>query len=162
MITILIPTDFSIKSLKLINCATQRFADRPLHIILVHAIEPDHSIGGLLMLNKRLDVHRLYSAEFLEACEVLRNKYASQIHKIRIEFYYGSTKAYLKNFLQARNIEAILLPSDYKFNTPSPASRDGIALWQSCALSVYTESIQATIQTTAFSEEQSLSELLHA
>lgn len=162
MMNILIPTDFSIKSLKLINRAAERFQGKTLNITLVHALEPDHSIGGLLMLTKRLDVHRLYTAEFMEACEVMRNKYASQIKSIKVEFYYGSTKAYKKNFLQARNIEAILLPSDYEFNAPSPASLDGKALWKSCALPVYTESIKSVHQNKVFAEEQSLSELLHA
>jgi hypothetical protein len=128
----------------------------------VHALEPDNSISGLLMLNRRLNVHSLYTAEFLEACEVLRNKYGSLIEKIKIEFYYGSTKSYLRNFLEARGIDAIIFASDYKLNLPSPASRDARALWTGSGYPVFEESIKTGSKNKAMTEEHSLSELLHA
>jgi hypothetical protein len=159
MKNILIPTDFTIKSLKLINQATARFQGEELHITLVHALETDHSISGLLMLNKRLGVHRLYTEEFVSACEVLRNKYASVVRKIKIEFYYGNTKAYRNHFLDARRIDAILLPEDYKLNSPSAASRDQLAVWDKSNCPVFYEKIQFK-RDHVLLEEPSISELL--
>jgi hypothetical protein len=161
MKNILIPTDFSIKSLKLINKAAERFQREELNITLVHALEPDHSISGLLMLNKRLNVHRLYTEEFVQACEVLRNKYASAIRKIKIEFYYGSTKAYRNNFLAARKINAILFAEDYKLNIPSAASQDPLQVWAACDCPVFYEKIQFQ-KDHVLLEEPSISELLQA
>ena len=161
MKNILIPTDFSIKSLKLINRATERFQGEELNITLVHALEPDHSISGLLMLNKRLNVHRLYTEEFVEACEVLRNKYASVIRKIKIEFYYGSTKAYRNNFLAARGIDAVLFAEDYKLNIPSTASQDPLQIWATGDCPVFYEKIQFN-RDHVLLEEPSISELLQA
>jgi len=165
MKNILIPTDFTIRSLKLINCAADRFDGDKLNIILVHALEPDHSISGLLMLNKRLNVHSLYSEAFLEACEVLRNKYASVIGKIRIEFYYGSSNIYRKNFLEARHIDAIIFANDYKLTAPSAYSRDAVALWTNSNYPVFYESISqpaADSKQIQPAEEYTLADLLHA
>jgi hypothetical protein len=159
MKNILIPTDFTIKSLKLINKATERFPGEELHITLVHALEPDHSISGLLMLNKRLEVHRLYTEEFVAACEVLRNKYASVVRKIKIEFYYGNTKAYRNHFLDARRVDAILLPEDYKLKSPSGASRDPLQVWVKGNCPVFYEKIQFNREHVLL-EEPSISELL--
>lgn len=162
MKNILIPTDFTIKSLKLINRAVARFPDTALHITLVHALEPDHSISGLLMLNKRLNVHSLYTTAFLEACEVLRNKYGPAIEKIKVEFYYGSTKAYCKSFLEARNIDAILFAEDYELELPSPSSREAREVWSKSNCPVFQERIQNEQRSDqhAPAEAWSLSELL--
>jgi len=161
MKNILIPTDFSIKSLKLVKAAVERFPGEPLQVILVHALKPDNSISGLLMLNKRLAVHQLYTQEFTEACEVLQNKYASVLKKVRIEFYYGGTKSYLKHFLEARNIDAILLAKDYTLQPPSKAGRDLYPELRNSGCPVFEESLQAAAQRT-LAGEASLSELLPA
>jgi hypothetical protein len=158
---ILIPTDFTIKSLKLVRAATDRFPGEQLKITLVHAMEPDHSISGLLMMSKRLAAHQLCTQEFTEACEVLRNKYASVLQKIKIEFYHGSTRAYLKNFLEARHIDAIFLPEDYTLKQPSPASRDLLPDLRRSGYPVFEEVLQPAEQQT-FAGAASLSALLPA
>lgn len=161
MKNVLIPTDFSIKSLKLINAAVERFKNEQLNIVLVHALEPDNSISGLLMLNKRLRVHELYTAEFREACEVMRNKYASVIGKIVVEFYYGTTRQYRNNFIEGRSISAVLFPADYKLALPSSASVDMKSLFGKGDFPVYFEKILSTKKKVTV-EEASLSELLIA
>ncbi len=158
---ILIPTDFTIKSLKLVKAAVSRFPGEELNIILVHALEPDHSISGLLLMTKRLGVHQLYTPEFTEACEVLRNKYASVVRRIKIEFYYGNTRAYLKNFLDNRQIDAILLPEDYNLEKPSKASRDLSPELLRSGYPVFREQLQQVEQNT-FTGAASLSALLPA
>lgn len=161
MKNILIPTDFSIRSLKLVSAAAGRFQDEQLNIILVHALEPDNSISGLLMLNKRLKAHQLYSEEFTEACEVLRNKYASVIHKMKVEFYYGETRFYRKGFLEAREIDAIFFSSEYTLGLPSKSSMDMQKIFGNSGYPVFLESGN-TITNNAFAEADSLSELLQA
>ena len=161
MKSILIPTDFSIKSLQLVRAAVERFPGTQLDITLVHALEPDHSISGLLMMTKRLGVHQLYTPEFTEACEVLRNKYASAVSRIRVEFYYGVTKRYLKDFLEARNVEAILFAGDYALKLPSKDSRNFYPELAASGYPVFHENLQRAGQKT-FSESSSLSALLPA
>lgn len=161
MKNILIPTDFSIKSLKLVAAAVQRFHDQKLNVTLLHALEPDHSISGLLMLNKRLQTNHLYTEEFWEACEVLRNKYASSLQKLKVEFYYGTTTAYRNNFLQARNIDAIVLPKENFFQLPSKHSRDITKELMAADYPLYHEQVNIDIKETV-TETASLTELLPA
>jgi hypothetical protein len=159
MKNVLIPTDFSIRSLKLINAAVNRFGPEKLNIILVHALIPDHSISGLLMLNKRLDVHKLYSEEFMEACEVLRNKYGPIISKLKVEFYYGTSSYYLKNYMAERDIQAVLLAEDYAFRFKSPSGRDMKPMLLKSGYPVFRERIMAE-EDKSFARKASISELL--
>lgn len=129
MKNILIPTDFSLQSLKLIHAAVKKFNGQRLKIHLVHALETENSISDLLFFKKRLRANFLCSEKFVEACEVIKNKYESIISNIQIEFYFGQSNIYKKNFLEARNIDAIMLPLNYSFEKCSPASIDPLVLW---------------------------------
>ena len=159
MKNVIIPTDFSIKSLKLIHAAVDRFGEATLNITLVHALTPDHSISGLLMLNKRLDVSKLLSEEFNAACEVIRNKYGATIHKLKTECYYGTSRHYMRSFLEARQTDAIILPADYEFKKAVKASTDIVPELASAGYPVFYETLRTAGQQVA--EEASLSELLH-
>ena len=160
MKNILIPTDFSIKSLKLAGAAVRRYGSEQLNITLVHALQPDNSISGLLMLNKRQTNNKLCSEEFMEACEIVKNKYSSNIHKIKVEFYYGSTRAYLNSFLDARAIDVIILANDYALRTTSTESVDMMFLAEQTKCQVQYESILKDGYRAPV-EEASISELLH-
>ena len=159
MKNVIIPTDFSIKSLKLINAAVNLFEKETLNITLVHALVPDNSISGLLMLTKRLDVSKLLSEDFNSACEVIRNKYGATIHKLKVECYFGTSKQYMRNFLETRKIDAIVLPADYNLKQAVKASTDIVPELAGSGYPLYYESIRTTgVQVT---EDASLSELLH-
>lgn len=127
---ILIPTDFTIKSLKLINAAVEQFKGATLKIYLVHAVDADTSIAGLTFFKKRSRSLFSNPDSFLEACEMLKNKYGSTIANIHVEFYFGQSNIYKKNFLEARNIDTIFLPLNYKFEQCYGDSRDPFEVWK--------------------------------
>lgn len=158
---ILIPTDFSIKSLKLVHAAASRAGGQKLNIYLVHALEPDHSISGLLMTGKRQRAQQLCTEEFNEACAILRNKYASVIDKLIVEFYYGSSRIYRNNFLEARHIGEILFLDGYSLNRSSEMSRDMQQLFEGSPCTITYEKM-TPVPGKVFAEEDSLSELLPA
>ena len=131
MKNILIPTDFTIRSLKLITAAINHFKEHQLQIHLIHALEPDDSISGLLFMNKRLNVHSLYDDTFLQSCEMIKNRYASTLVRINIEFYFGSSNSYKNNYMNERKIDAVILPIDYQFeNCSTTNSVSPIKLWK--------------------------------
>jgi hypothetical protein len=137
MKSILIPTDFTISSLRLISAATEHFKGQRLQIHLIHALEPEDSIAGLLFINRRLRLHSLYDDTFLQACEIIRNKYASVISKISIAFYLGGSENSKNNFLNARGMDAIVLPINYSYkNDFSVNSLDPVGLWENTSLPV--------------------------
>jgi hypothetical protein len=161
MKNVLIPTDFSVKSLKLVTAAVDRFKGELLNITLVHALEPDYSISGMLMLRKRKSGTDLYTQEFKDACEVLRNKYSSSIHKMVVDFYYGTTKYYRNSYLEGRDIHAIIFPSDYRLLLPSKASNDMMEIFGKKTDLIYYEKIIAP-NSMVMVDEDSLFELLIA
>ena len=161
MKNILIPTDFSIKSLKLVSIVAEHFPNKELNIILVHALEPDSSISGMLMLSKRLKVNTLCSDEFRDACEVLRNKYASTIVKIKIEFYFGTSRFYRNNYLNARQIDLIVFPTDYVLAAPSKHSVDMGKLFSNSGYPVLRHNLNVS-KSKSFADDNSLVALLQA
>jgi len=159
MKNILIPTDFTIKSLKLIQSAIECFEGELLTIHLVYALEPDDSISGLLFLKKRLNAYSLYDDTFLQACEMLKNRHASSISRIHIEFYMGTTKWYRKHFLNARKIDAVFLPEDYTFKRSPGIAADPAKLWQQGDVPVIKAAISSVSPGNAVTEH-SVAELL--
>ena len=137
MKSILIPTDFTTSSLRLISAATAHFKGQLLQIHLVHALEPDDSIAGLLYLNKRPKLHSLYNDTFLQACEMIKNKYASVISKISIAFYLGNSENSKNSFLNTRGIDAIVLPVNYSYKDCSSGhSVAPVMLWENTSLAI--------------------------
>lgn len=162
MKNVLIPTDFTISSLRLISASIAHFEGQQLEIHLIHALEPDDSISGLLFMNKRLKAHSLYDDTFLQACEMLKNKYASVITKINVAFYMGSSQSYKNNFLDARKIDTVILPVNYVFKNCSPEqSVQPSGLWKNISVPI----IHITLpehKPALQSMENSMAALLHS
>jgi len=138
---VLIPTDFTIKSLRLIAAAAELFKEASLKIYLVHAVEPDSSISNLMFFRRHSKNALSNSESFLEACQILKNKYSSIISNINIEFYFGQSNIYKKHFLEARDIDTILLPLNYKFEKCYVDSRDPFEVWKQKFVPVQYHSI---------------------
>jgi len=126
MKTLLIPTDFNLASLNCIPGLVQRYAPEKVEVILVHMMKVTDNIGELLMLSRRSSEYRHISEDFYKACSQLKQQYADSINNIRIEFFYGSTVAVFKNFLEANEVDAIVMLENYDYrmlnkNSSEPA-----------------------------------------
>jgi len=151
MKTLLIPTDFNPESLNCIPDLVQRYFPEKVEVILVHMMKITDNIGELLMLSRRSSEYRYISEGFYKACAKLKQQHANNIGNIRIEFFYGSTVAVFKNFLEANAVDAIVMLEDYDYrmlnkNSTEPAllaNRSGYELiYASC-----NESAAATATT---------------
>jgi len=153
MKTLLIPTDFNVKSLNCIPDLIQQYTPQKLNIILVHMMKITDNIHELLMLSRRSAEHQHISAEFYNACALLKREHANSINNIRIEFFYGSTVAVFKNFLEANEVDSIVMLQNYPYtmlnkNSIEPAilvNRSGIEVVEAnCAAPVkYTVAAEA-------------------
>lgn len=112
MKTILIPTDFQVKSLRLVREVLQNNPDEELKIILAHGIYLSSSITDLLFFSKSKFINELVSEDFNTSCDLLRNTYESQLKGLHIDTFSGLTHSSFQNFLDAHQIEEI-----YYFNT---------------------------------------------
>jgi hypothetical protein len=135
MKTLLIPTDFDIQSLSGIPQLMQHYATKPVNLVLAHLMKITDNMQELLMLSRRSTEYQHISPEFYEACTALKQQHPG-ISNIRIEFFYGSTVAVFKNFLEAQHIDTIVMLEHYIYkmlnkNSINPAllvGRSGLPL----------------------------------
>lgn len=131
MKNILVPTDFSIRSLGYIHSVVEK-QNEPVNIIFMHALKMPDSIIDLLMFSRGSRHHDLITSEFREACEILKNKYASAIHSLNVEFFVGTTNAAFRNFLLANNINEIASPVEDVYHLPCKDSFNPRRLIKKC------------------------------
>jgi len=105
---ILIPTDFSIESLNAVAGLLQKRPEQKFNISLVHFMQLSDSITELLMLSRRNREYQYISPEFEAAMRQIRKNNPEQVALIHTEFFYGSTVALFKNYLEAKEVDLIV------------------------------------------------------
>lgn len=132
MKTLLIPTDLDVQSLNSIPSLVKQFNPEKLNIILVHMMKITDSITDLLMLPRRSSEFQRVSQNFKAAFNKLKNQYANNINTMRIEFFYGNTVAVLSNFLEANEVDTIILLKEYDYKLNNEYSIDPTVLLKRC------------------------------
>lgn len=122
MKNILIPTDFSIRSLGYVHSVVAHHPNESVNIIFMHAMTMPDSLFDLITYTRNSRHVDLITADFKDGCEIIRNKYASSVNKLKVEFFHGNTRAAFRNFCLAQNVDLILLPADNDFHCPSGRS----------------------------------------
>jgi hypothetical protein len=120
---ILIPTDFSLASLKAIPALLQQQAGQKFNITLVNFLGLSDSISELLMLSRR-------SREY--ECTRLSREYSEQIEHLTTEFFYGNTVAVFKNYLEAREIDQVARLRDHTYAKLTALSYEPGTLLERC------------------------------
>lgn len=124
MKTVLIPTDFKLESIRIIDALVQHQGNQKLNIIFVHAFKLSDSITDMLMLSRRSRDYENVSDEFYQEINNAKAKYADQINTIGIEYFYGSTVAAFKNFIEAFDVSCIAYLKSYAFTPINKYSID--------------------------------------
>ncbi|WP_212002578.1 hypothetical protein [Chitinophaga sp. HK235] len=122
MKNILIPTDFSIRSLGYVHSVVAQHPNETVNIIFMHALNMPDSLFELITYTRNSRHIDLITADFKDGCEIIRNKYASSVSKLKVEFFHGNTRAAFRNFCLAQNIDLIVLPTDNEYLCPSKRS----------------------------------------
>ncbi|KQR70614.1 hypothetical protein [Pedobacter sp. Leaf176] len=123
MKTVLIPTDFNLESLNILEALIQQKPEK-MNIIFLHAFKLSDSITDMLMLSRRSRDYENVSDEFYSKIDQFKNKYSAQINAIGIEYFYGSTVAAFKNFLEAFDVDYIAYLKNYDFKPINKYSID--------------------------------------
>ncbi len=124
--TILIPTDFSIESLKLLINAAQSVPIGSVNIVFLHCAYLPDSIVDLLFFSKEDFIESLTTKDFNDACKVIKNKYAAKINSTRIEIFSGNNQAAFQNFLEGNKIDEIFISKNYKAKKANKKSFDAM------------------------------------
>ena len=130
---ILVPTDFSIQSLRPVHEIVRRNPQQSLHIHLVHLLHVPTDITDLLF-QKRHHMYKKVPDHFMQAMEMLKNKYQHQIKWMAIEFYYGHRLSILNDIISNLKIEEVYLLDHHSYPPPFEQSADLISLINRCKL----------------------------
>lgn len=134
--TILIPTDFTVQSLNSLKSVLSNHSTHELYdIILLHGLSLDDSIRDLLFYSKYQHIDKLTNPEFEEACEVIKNKYDSQISSLRVDLFTGFTTSAFDNYLEGNRVVEIYL-SDNKLALSNKNSFDLSQFIEKCNVKV--------------------------
>jgi hypothetical protein len=145
--TILIPTDFTVQSLSVLKSILSANASNNTYdIILLHGFSLNDSIMDLLFFSKFQQINTLSSPEFKEACEVIKNKFASQINSIKTDLFSGYTVSSFNNYIEVNKVDEIIMTDA----TPSFSHKNSFSLLRfikKCNINPIT--INTTIQTAS-------------
>ncbi len=112
--TVLIPTDFTVQSLNILKSVLSTNPSTiKLDIILLHGLTLNDSIRDLLFSSKHQQIESLTTPEFDEACEVIKNKFDSQISSLRVDLFTGYNVSAFNNYLEGNRVVDIYV-SDKK------------------------------------------------
>lgn len=110
--SVLMPTDFSIRSLHVMRYALEENPTSKLNIVLVTGMRISGSITELLFFSRKELIKKLQGEVFNEACQIIRNKYQSRISEVHFEIFTGMTQGAFSLFLEGNNIEHIYIPEN--------------------------------------------------
>lgn len=136
MKTVLVPTDFNVENLKIIDSLVLTNKPEKVSIIFMHAFKLSDSITDMLMLSRRSRDYEMVSDQFYAEMEAYKQKYLNDILFIGIEYFYGGTVAAFKNFIDGVNADFIAYPKDYSFNAIHKSSINPASLTKRCGCQV--------------------------
>jgi len=135
MKNILLPTNLTITSLYPIHEICKNAGGEQCNIYLIHTLDTPTGIMDLLFLKDRKP-YKMLSPSFLEALEMLRKKYAAVVKILSFEFLYSNSRAYLRNYMQGRNIQSIYMLEDYDYRGGLEQSVNCIPVLHKCKVPV--------------------------
>lgn len=136
MKTVLVPTDFNVESLKIIDALVLTNKPENVGVIFMHAFKLSDSITDMLMLSRRSKDFRNISDEFYTGMDAFKKKYPGDLKFIGIEYFYGSTVAAFRNFIDGVKADVVAYPKDYNFNPIHKSSINPASLTKHCGCQV--------------------------
>ncbi len=134
---ILIPTDFTVESLHVVKSFLQQAkADSRYNIILLFGVHLNDSITDLLFFSKSRMIDNLSDENFNDACDIIKNKYASQLNVIRKDIFTGGGQAAFDHYLEANRIDEAYIPGNYSLSLKKKGSFDTIPFIKASHLNI--------------------------
>lgn len=108
---VLIPTDFQMDSLNIIKKVVHDLKDGDtVSITLLHGYYLTDSISDLLFHSKKDILNQIVPTAFYEGCDLLKNKYASQLSQVKIDLFHGLNKRAFKSYISSNRIDKVYIP----------------------------------------------------
>ncbi|WP_434036090.1 hypothetical protein [Formosa sp. 4Alg 33] len=111
MKTVLIPTDFSEKSLQLIKNAVLHYPNDPIQLVLASGYNKRLNSSNPFGYSKSKLIKRLASGIFQDTLSNLILDHKNKIYSVNIELYTGTSDRDFNDFLRLNHIDESIIPS---------------------------------------------------
>lgn len=125
MKTVIIPSDFTMKSIEMAE-AIVRGSKEETRIIFIHLFHVADDIQDLLFSNYRKREYDFVSEEFWKECNMLKSLYPQALKSTKVEFFYGNKLAHFKNFLEYNEADMMAYSKSYGIPKISKSSIDAL------------------------------------
>ncbi|MCB0704215.1 MAG: hypothetical protein KDC34_02855 [Saprospiraceae bacterium] len=109
---VLIPTDFSVDSLQLVEYAVLNNPKSKLHIIFVAGFRLPDTRWGLTHFSQSEEVHKQCTDDFITAKRSLMLEHKKSIETISFELFTGENSFAFQNFLKQLNAADTIIPKE--------------------------------------------------
>lgn len=109
---ILIPTDFTVESLQLVEYAILNFPETKLDIIMVAGYKIPDTRWGIMHFNPKEQVRKLCNEKFVESKRRLLQEHKKNIEFLSFELFTGVNSFAFINFLEQIEAEDAIVPKD--------------------------------------------------
>ncbi len=107
---ILIPTDFTVESLQLIEYAILNFPKTKLEIVLVYGFRLPDTRWGLTHFSQLRETNKLVTEEYAKAKNMFVREHGDVIERIRFELFTGSNSFAFQNFVEKLDVKDAIVP----------------------------------------------------
>ncbi|WP_437921962.1 hypothetical protein [Sphingobacterium sp. LRF_L2] len=121
---ILVPTDFTVKSLRIVLDFLEKDDNNKVEIVLACGYDIGDSITGLLGFTKDDHLSKLESDDFIKGCEMIKASFKTKVVEMYADLVISKNTRYLQNFFKGNRITHVVLPEDYRFHASVRACFD--------------------------------------
>lgn len=123
---VLIPTDFSIKSLQLLDYAILNYPKEQLSLVLVCGYRIKESLWDMRNFSEQREINKLCSEEFTKSKRTFLREHRDVVDRLNIHLFSGHNMFAFKNFLKQNDLQdGIITDSQFlsyeKTNTFDPS-----------------------------------------
>ncbi|MBD1432767.1 hypothetical protein H8B06_08030 [Sphingobacterium sp. DN00404] len=112
---VLIPTDFTVNSLRIALEYLENSDNEQVELVLAGGYNLGESIS--MLLGFTLDDHlaEVQDEDFLKACEMIKSRFKNKVVEMYADFMISKNKRYVSNYLKGRQFARIVLPDAFEF-----------------------------------------------
>ena len=112
---VLVPTDFSVKSLRIVLEYLENSGDDQMELVFTCGYRIEDSISSLLGFTLDDHLADMQSDDFLKGCEMIKSRFKHQIVEMYSDLIISKNKRYIRNYLKGRKITHIVIPNAFEF-----------------------------------------------
>ncbi|PRD54508.1 hypothetical protein [Sphingobacterium gobiense] len=112
---VLVPTDFTVNSLRIVLEYLENNKDEQVELVLVGGYKLSESIS--MLLGFTLDDHlaELQHDDFLKGCEIIKSRFKDKVVEMYADSMISKNKRYIRNYLKGRKFTQVVLPDAFEF-----------------------------------------------